>query len=290
MIIHLYNMAIRPKSHTVLLCLFCCAALLFVATTPVEAFDKIVRIYIRSFIPIEQSGVKDFAHRTEAGTWVIKAPDIRAPAIGYLEIGKLNGTCFSTDDRSFDPSPNKSARATIDFVMRFTSTREFEIVPPPGKAAVKGIGITRNVDCKTGNDLQSPRQADVEGLIVGNVRKNGNLRIFNVRGAASDPFYKIAGVSVAPNLDFDIVFEFDQISKKLKIKGSTGVFPAFEAYAVVDGKTHALWTIAPAQGSTAYSLFEFGTGIGPTANWPFVGVTTRNFDAELELREYLLAK
>lgn len=258
--------------------------------SPALSFEKNVRIYIRSFIPIEHSSIKDFARRTDAGTWVIKAPDIPVPGIGYLEIGKLNGTCFSTDDRSFDPTPDKSARATIDFQLKFTSTREFEIVPPIGKTTLKSIGVTRNVDCKSGVDLQPPRQADVDDLIVGDVRKNGNLRIFNVRGGASDPFYKIAGVSVAPNLNFDIVFEFSQISKELKIKGSTGIFPAFEAYAVIDGKTQTLWAISPAEGSTAYSLFEFGTGIGPVANWPFVGATTRNIGATVPLREYLLTK
>lgn len=245
-----------------------------VLSGPASAQDKAVRIWIRGFIPNSHPSIPNFTKKTDKGTWVIDAPNIVMPG---FDIGRLRGTCFSTDDRGFDENPLASARVTVDLTLKFSGRREFTISASERQDSIIRIGLTRNVDCKTGADLQTAERADPSGVTVGTVRKNGFLRIFNVAASVADPFYRILGVHIAPRLDFDIIFEYDSLQTDLKLKGVFGIFPSFEGYYSIGGVTKQLFRLPPTEGAGAYTLADFGTGIN-----------TRNYTTSIDLTDLLV--
>jgi hypothetical protein len=235
-----------------------------------------MRVWFDAFIDPVNPTVKDFSHITSSGTKVISAPDVWAPP-GF-DIKSLKGTCFSTDERSFDPSPTASARGRVDFLVLFQSRRQFTIQNSPGRDALKFVGVTRNVDCKTGTDLRAPASADISGIAIGDVKQNGFLKLFNVRASIGDPFYKILSLSVAPKLDFEFVYEYSITKLSVRIYGSTGTFPSFEGYYQINGgKIVNFLKRPPADGATPLSLFDFG-----------LGINTENFEYVIDLKPYLL--
>jgi hypothetical protein len=242
-------------------------------TTAANAYEKKVRIYIRSFIPNEIPSIKDDLVTVGSHTF-LKAPNV--PLAG-LKIGEFYGTCFSTDDRSFDAAPGKSARVTVDFVLKFTSRREFTVQQSPGNTDTKFVGLTRNVRCTTGFDLRTPERGSASRITIGEVKKNEFLRILHVGAAVGDPFYTLAGFNVAPDIDMAFVFTYNPLKLELDVKGTIGVFPAFEGYYSIDGEPKELFTAPPAEGATPWSLPDL-----------LLGINSRNVRKTIDLRPYLL--
>lgn len=234
-----------------------------------------VRVWFDAFIDPTHPKDKDFSRKTEAGTRVIEAPDLWAPG---LDIGALRGTCFSTDERTFDASPTASARGRVDFTVLFKGRRAIEVVPSPGREATRFIGKTRNVDCRTGKDLRPAESAGLDGIEIGPVRENGFLKLFNVRASIGDPFYKVLSLPVAPKLDFEFVFEYSVTGLKARIYGSTGIFPSFEGYYQIDdGPVVTFLRRPPRDDATPLHLFDMGAGFN-----------TVNFSHEIDLEDQLL--
>lgn len=249
-------------------------AAIFLAA-PASADTKI-RIWFDAFIDPIHPGIADFSHATTSGRKVIKAPDAWAPP-GF-DIKQLKGTCFSTDDRSFDPSPTASARGRVDFVIDFAGRRSFSVKTSPGRPKMKFIGLTRNLDCISGNDLRSPQAASDDGIDIGDIKSSGFLKLFNVRGSIGDPYYKVLGIDLAPKIDFEFIFEYSVTGLSARIYGSTGVFPSFEGYYQInDEPVVAFLKRAPNKDATPFSLFDFGTGF-----------RTTNFEQKIDLKSYLL--
>ena len=257
-------------------------ALLLVASA--ASAQTRVRIWFDAFIDPANSTIKDFSVATKAGTKVIRAPDLPVPP--GLDISALKGTCFSTDDRTFDPSPLASARGRVDFVMKFEGRRRFQVMNAPGRNAMVFVGNTRNVDCVTGADLQPPKKAEIEayirgvtsGITIGEVKENGFLKLFNVRASIGDPFYKILNFPIAPNLDFEFVVEYSVTGLSMKLYGSTGSFPSFEGYYQINDNAPVRFLRRdPVPGATPWSLLDAG-----------LGFNTINFEERIDLRPYLL--
>jgi hypothetical protein len=139
------------------------------------------------------------------------------------------------------------------------------------------IGETHNVDCVTGDDLRPPLRADAGTVSIGEIKRNGFLRVVNVRASSGNPFYTALGVNYAPKIDFEMVIEYNAITTALRIKGTTGEFPALEGYYEIGSNSGTLFALNPVPGSTAASLVDFATGIN-----------MRNFEANIDLTPYFV--
>ena len=226
-----------------------------------------VHIWIKAFIPSQHPVLKDYFLKTAKNTWVVEAPSTPLPG---ANIGKLSGTCFVTDNRSFDQSPLASARVTTEFDL-VIDQRNISVQKFNDREIVR-IGQTENVDCKSGEALQPPMTASTNTVTIGDVKQLNFLKVFNVRAASANPFYKLLGIQVAPDINYELVFQYDILSRTLKINGVTGYFPSFESYYSIDNgpiKTIIQWT--PFKDSTAMSLLDLGTG-----------VNTRSFEMKIQ--------
>ena len=233
---------------------------------------QIVDIWFRYFIGDKHPSLPNYIKRTENGLTVIEAPPVLLPApIVFDEINRLRGTCFTTDQRSFSPSEVASARVTVNLRLKFVG-RELLVQDIPNKLKVV-IGQTRNVDCKTGQDLVPPRKAEASDVKITDVRKLEFLRNFSFRVSASDPFYTVLGRSVAPTITSEILFQYEVAPQILKLTGTYGDFPWFEAYyRIDDGSIKKIIQAGPKDGSGAFSLLNMG-----------LGINLRNFTHEIEI-------
>lgn len=225
--------------------------------------------WMKAFIPNEHPEVKDSFLKTRKGTWVLRAPEIPFPG---TNIGNLSGTCFSTDNRGFSESPLAPARITTELMLVIDS-RKVSVEKADGRDIVR-IGQTENVDCVSGELLQPPLQARSETVSISDVKRQQFLSVVNVRAASANPFYKLLGLQAAPDINYEVVFQYDILSKSLTIVGVTDYFPSFEAYyRLDDGPVTKVIAWPPYKDSTAASLFEFG-----------LGVNTRSFEEKIKVK------
>lgn len=253
------------------------------------AADHDIHFWVKAFIPKAHPSLPDYVTKTEAGTYVIPAPQIPvfsqgaggipawSPEVLQYYKSALEKTCFETDNRGFDIDPTVSARITLEYVIQVRG-RNISVVPFPGRSLAR-VGETKNVDCKTGKLLSASQTAPSSDITVGNVKTNGFFKVFFVDASASNPFFNFASLglpslALSPKIDFSFTTTFDPIKSKIEVKGSTGTFPSFEAYASIDnGPVQPLMQRDPAEGATVLSLIDFNTG-----------VNTANFSLEIKLR------
>ncbi|ELA6661700.1 DUF3238 domain-containing protein [Vibrio alginolyticus] len=218
---------------------------------------------MKAFIPNEHPLLPNYIKKTSSGVWVIPAP-----STGF---GELSGSCFTTDNRTFNKDPEASARVTTEFVIAI-SGRELMIEKYGGRDRVR-LGETKNVDCKTGKQLRPTEVEDRDSVSIGEVKKKGFNRVFFVRASPSNPFYKILGLSYSPAIDYSFVVTFNSLHRMIDIKGSTGYFPSFEAYySVNSGPVIKILNREPHDRSTALSLTDLN-----------LGVNTMNFEYQIKL-------
>lgn len=225
--------------------------------------DRRVHVWIKAYIA-PPTGDSSLFTKTSGGKWGLRAPLSGAPL--------LPKGCFGIDERSFSLDPEASARVTFEANL-LIKARDMQVLNEANRNQVR-IGSTTNFDCQTGTQLQEAKSASTTTVTVGSVKKSpdGKLLTFNVRASSSNPFYNF-GIPLAPRIDFEAVFQFNVITQKLKIFGTTGVFPSFEMYYAVNrGAPIAIFKRAPAAGVGPGSLADFGTGIN-----------TLNFEQEIGL-------
>lgn len=225
-----------------------------------EEDDKRIGILIRSFIPNAHPNLPNYFIKTQNNSWVLKAPNISLPG---FDIGKLKDTCFKTDNRSFSNSPTASSRIDTEIIVVIKKRKmHYEF---PNDRKYTQIGLTENVDCKTGQNLQPPLRENENCVKIGSVKKltsNPFISAFNISASCANPFYKVMGVSVAPKIDYTCVVEYNWALNSLKIYGNAGYFPAFEIYTKINnGQYSSQLSWDPYKDSTANSLFDLGAGI-----------------------------
>lgn len=222
-----------------------------------------VHIWFKSFIPAQHPTLAELTRRTSKGTYVIPAPTT------WPIYPSLSGTCFSTDDRNFEALPTASSRTTVEFVIKIRG-REISVEPPPGGRDMVRVGLTRNVDCATGEDKLTPKRASVSGISIGSVRKDGFSRVFFVQASASDPFYTAIP---APSVDFVFTVRYDFLGRSIDIRGTADNFPSFEGYYELDGRAPLpIARLDPADKAGALSLFDL-----------YIGLNSRNFETKIDL-------
>lgn len=206
---------------------------------PVFAASTRVHFWIKAFIPNEHPNVKDYIQKTDKGTWVIPVP--------------LSSSCFATDNRTFNSSPLASARLTTEFIF-IIDGRDVSIEKADGRSFIR-IGETKKVNCKTDEVLAS-ETASTETVTIGKIKRQKFLSVLNVQAASANPFLGF------PDIDFEFVFQYDALRKKIDITGVTGYFPSFEMYYKLnDNPVEKIINWPPYKDSTALSLVDLATGV-----------------------------
>ncbi len=219
-----------------------------------EDFHKTVDLWFGAFIPSTDEGRADYIVPTSDGTHVVQAPPFLT----------LKGTCFSTDNRSFDSSTKASSRVFIKIRLIINGADM-----TTATAVERRVGPTHNVDCKTGKDLQPPKTAISDTLVVHDVVKANFARTLYLEAASANPFFPSVQVpgthmslGISPDIDFKISIRYDFLARKMVLNGTVGYFPAFEAYySLNDGPVKTIYQLGPYKDSTAWSLVDFSSGI-----------------------------
>lgn len=235
-----------------------------------NAQERYVDVWFRSFIGTKHPKLPSYITQAKNNLYVLKAPNFPIPKM--IDIGRLSGTCFTTDQRDFSNALDASSRVGV-YLRISIKNREVKVGKIDEKPNVV-IGATHNVDCITGADLVPPLYADPEGTTITDVKNINFLRNFSVRISASDPYYKMLGHSVAPNISSEILFSYDTSTRKLKVKGSLEDFPWFEGYyrKSTNGKIVKIINSQPDKESGVMSLVDLG-----------IGINTRNFEETIDL-------
>ena len=170
------------------------------------------------------------------------------------------GVCFATDDRAFSSDPAASARMTSMITLVYTGDKI-------SKYEVHRTDETREYSCADGVEKQPPKSASTSRMHWGTpAQADGSLQV-TLEGNANNPL--VAG---SPSIYYAGDFIFTPHSKILRYRLTLGRFPAFEAYAQLDGgRIVTLFTEEPAEGSDVWSLISVG------------GVGTRNVSGEVDL-------
>ena len=222
--------------------------------TPDEGYPlQSVRVWLKAFIP---------------------GPKLRVP--GY--------DCFLGDDRRFSSDIGASARMHSEIFIDGLNTDK------PSMSEVHRCGLTRRVDCDTGDDINSDT-ASADGMRFYNFRYPG-AEVYDwnepqppaanpgtiivpldapvsvdYNGIAADPL-----VAIAPMIDFKAHIEIDLNGGILSISGAVDDYPAFEGYALINEK-HG-----------PFVLFEMDAGDFPLS---LAGGATRNFNQNLSIGSYV---
>lgn len=238
----------------------CALFLILIFPLQAHAQDFQVDFWFRSFIANNHPTIPGYISKTQNGKFVLHAPNIPAP---FMDINRLKGTCFTTDQRDFSSAIEESARVGV-YIRLFVRGRELKIGQINSIPNIL-IGDTHNVDCISGKDLVPSVKADSSGTSISDVKSQEFSRNFSIRISAGDPFYKVLGVAVAPKISSEILFVFDVSTKRIKITGTVEDFPWFEGYyRINDGKIKTLIRRTPANEASALSLFDFGLGLHTT--------------------------
>lgn len=226
-------------------------AIAFAAAASPAAAAKETRVHfwIDAFIADAWPGSGSVV-REAGNTSMIQGPYLNSKATA----------CFSTDSRGFDPSPNSSARLRTQLTVvidKFGSGIRVKL--PPGGA--NSVGPTKRLNCTTGNVVET-RTADVSGMTIGPIRRDGWKQSVKITASVGNPFYEVASVGFAPRIDYEVTITFDQFHQRLNFVGETGTFPSFQAYVQIDEKlVQVLMQRHPEKGVTAKSLLDLGTGL-----------------------------
>ncbi len=212
--------------------------------------SKTIKVWINAFIPGDVPGYTfNVPAGPHAGKTAIPCPLIATP---------VNPRCpssrYLTDQRTFDPSPTAS--------VRMRSIAEIQLQPPlfvrhPDLEHVTSGTTEIN---KTSGEVTCAKNADMSRCSFNNFRTEpdpSNLSNFTIKlevvAAASDPC-----VNLAADIDYAGTFSvFCSPSGKfvqVTFDGKIDSFPAFEAYATINGSTKALFTVPPPAGNTVADL------------------------------------
>jgi hypothetical protein len=245
------------------------AIVLVLLSASAQARPVKVHLWFNAFIPSVHPAIPDYIRKTQKGTYVLEAPDF---------IGPLKGTCFETDNRSFDLSPDASSRISVNVVLDISGA-EMTVGPQP-EHKMKRTGQSHNVDCDTGEELQPPKQAPEDSIVIGKVVKGDFVRTLFIDAPDANPFYPNVAIpgthvylGVSPDIDFKVSVRYEVARAKVFVTGTVGYFPSFEGYySLNDGPVVPLYQLPPYEKSTAIDLIDLATGIN-----------TRNISGEIKL-------
>jgi hypothetical protein len=205
------------------------------------SFANRVHIWMKAFIPKDHPGNPGYVKSVlgQSGKYVIEDP--------------LDDTCYATDNRLFSNDPTESARMTTEFILILGN--DSVEVQQAASRPVPRIGWTHHMDCKHGLDLHAPKRASADDMHLGMPALSNGIAEIVVSAQASNPFIKSA-----PAIQYGGHWTFNTSTKELDFRGSTGVFPAFEAYAQLnEGPVMTVFQLEPGKATTVMSLIDMLT-------------------------------
>lgn len=195
-----------------------------------------VVFWINSFIPRDIDGVsKPVPNNNEGETMIVGLTEA-------LEDVLALGGCFATDQRPFSTDQHASSRMHSETTVRIDSgdydwTQAHHIDP------------THKVDCDDG-ELKDERLADINDMNFDLVSGSSSKVVLSYVGSAGNPFD-----ALAPHIDLKGTLTVDRVGKTVMFDGAVDDFPAFEAYAVLNGfGPYKVATLGPDEGATAADL------------------------------------
>jgi hypothetical protein len=160
-----------------------------------------------------------------------------------------------TDNRGFSDDVSASSRVVTEFILVIAGNTA--TVEKANNRDLQRIGPSHKVDCRTGVDIVPPKSASTANMHLGTPAVADGLVEIVVDGRANNPIPPIS-----PDIQYGGSFTFNTNDNTLRFKGSVAVFPAYEAYAQVEGgPLTTVFQSPPAPGSTAFNLIDLGTGI-----------------------------
>lgn len=208
----------------------------FMILTSVEAAANELRIWVKAFIPKEHPTNPSYVQPRPGHQGEFMIPDPTDSSV-----------CFATDHRLFSSDPAASARLTSSITVNFSDGNLTEV---PSHE----IGPTHVYWCADGTAKHPAKAADKDQMFWGTpAQAEGSVQV-TLEGQANNPH-----VFASPNIYYAGNFLFDTNNKTLDFQMTIGSFPAFEAYAQLDGgDVVQLFTRNPADGASVWSLISFG--------------------------------
>jgi len=128
------------------------------------------------------------------------------------------------------------------------------------KADVREIqrtGPTHKVNCQTGMDLVPSQSAATSNMHIGAPAFADGIVQVVVDGRANNPL-----ITPSPDIQYGGTFTFDTKKKTLRFQGSSKAFPAYEAYAQLNGGAIVtLFQNSPDPNTTVCDLIDLGSGV-----------------------------
>jgi len=171
------------------------------AVAPAAKAADDVHIWVRGFIP-------DLA----ATPGMLKASD---------------GGCIATDRRSWSDATDASARLSSDFHLVLN-----EGTPSirPTRQKVNASAANRQVDCQTLQELAAAPARLLADEVGEPVQIQEKTQV-TVLAAVPDPQRTWSSSTI----NYGATFTYDPSTKTLEYQAATGLFPAYEAYATLNG-------------------------------------------------------
>jgi Protein of unknown function (DUF3238) len=129
--------------------------------------------------------------------------------------------CFLGDNRGFSNSINISARGHQEV--------EFDVATLSKTLEWQETGTTHQVNCQTGAILKQ-KKASKSGLRSALIRRSGNEILVTFQGAINNPV-----VPGSPDIDLNVTFRINPVTRQAVLIGEHDGFPAYEAYITADG-------------------------------------------------------
>lgn len=190
-------------------------------SAPDRQWPGAVRIsaWLKVFIPDDIPGTVD-GHGAAAGHKLLVGPC------------SWFNDCFHTDNRGFSPDVSASCRMHSEFQLDLTSHELRQ---------THYCGETIEYDCEDG-DIECRATADTSNMGFSNLRwQDGSTIMVDLAGAATNPC-----MLGSPKLGYTGTFAVDLAARTVAFSGRVNRFPAYEAYATVNGGvTGTVFTYRP---------------------------------------------
>lgn len=169
-----------------------------------------VTLWVNAFIPKDVPGLSKPAPSAHAGKTMLHGP--------------ISGVsdCFLTDNRDFSSKISAPSRMHSEIEIDVSGLREI--------SQRHRCDTTTEIDCEDG-DVECSRKGDTSRMRFRNLRGNPTSLVHvDLTAAANNPCF-----TGSPDIDYTGTFTIDPPGGTIEFNGMIDAFPAFEAYAVVDG-------------------------------------------------------
>lgn len=181
----------------------------------VQAADD-VHIWVRAFIPDSTAGVVNIADSSSgnAARMVVRASD---------------GGCISTDRRGWSNALTTSSRLSSDVHLVLDAINPPEVRASTGKKMHVAAAV-HTLDCQSGAELaMKPAQLVAENVEA--PKLTDSKAQFSLLAASADPLRPWSSSTI----NYEATFSYDSQTRLLEFHAVVAAFPAYEAYATLNG-------------------------------------------------------